>query len=143
MLFFLALLALASASPFQNLPLNSSILSLSPIDYATIRLLLFVEHLETYIYRQGCSRFTADDFPTGVYEKLCQIGNEKEAVVENFRSLLDAAGEPPVIAGCDYFVAFIGPYWWADVVNEIGAVGVGAYLGAIEVRAFLLFLIEM
>lgn len=137
MLFILTFIALATAAPLQSLSSAIAALTPSSTDFETITLLLFVESLELDLYKQGCDKFSTADFVdagfnSAMWENVCTIEIEKQAVVVDLHKLLEVDGQP-IIAGCEYDFEFSNPNSWVDLANEVAMVAVGAYLGAVRV----------
>lgn len=133
MLFHHLLLALTAASPISHLPTNTTQPTIS-----TLRLLLTITTLEAFLYAQGCTEldpfaFVSAGYNSTVYDNVCEIAIEKAAMVMDFEGLLEGLGQPSGGVECEYRFEHGSVQGWVETAREVGAVGVGAFLGGVQV----------
>ena len=114
-----------------------AMLDISETDYDTMRLLLYIQHLETDLITRGCAMWQSGDFAdagfeSSLYFDICRIADEKNEIVMIYHSLLESVAEP-IIEECQYQWAWTGPRSWIDLAIEVGMVATSAYLGTITV----------
>ncbi|MCJ1483190.1 hypothetical protein MMC06_003357 [Schaereria dolodes] len=129
----IAILALSLLSLVSTAPAPITKRALSANDTLVLQLALYLEHLETSLYTDGCDSFTdaqynAANFPPGFRENVCVIASQEAIHAATITAILEENGIPPVPT-CIYQFPYDSPTSFVDLANMITSVGIGAYLG--------------